>query len=106
MKRRPRPIDVLPLNAALNVVVDSAGCWRWQGTTDLDGYARIRVGKRWLRGHRYTYARCAGPIPTGLELDHLCRVRECVNPEHMEPVTRATNQARRGLPPFARVYVP
>lgn len=44
--------------------------------------------------HRYSYERAEGPVPAGLELDHLCRVRSCVNPEHLEPVTHRENMRR------------
>ncbi len=67
-----------------------SGCWLWQGTLDRDGYARFQYG----RGHRWAYQHFVGSIPQGLELDHLCRVRHCVNPEHLEPVTTRTNQLR------------
>jgi hypothetical protein len=71
-------------------------CWVWNGTIDGGGYGRLRLnGVKWL-AHRYTYEKHVGPIPTGLQIDHLCRNRACVNPNHLEPVTAQTN-LRRGL---------
>lgn len=72
------------------------GCWRWQGTIDPStGYGRIRILGRDVYAHRLAYEQVIGPIPEGLVIDHLCRVRSCVNPEHLEPVTRGEN-VRRG----------
>jgi hypothetical protein len=59
-----------------------------------DGYATVRVDGRMQKAHRVVYERVIGPIPDGLVIDHLCRVRECINPRHLEPVTRRTNSLR------------
>lgn len=66
-------------------------CIIWAGPTDKDGYGKASEGRL---AHRVVYVREVGPIPPGLELDHLCRVRNCVNPEHLEPVTHAENMRR------------
>lgn len=78
------------------------GCWIWQRELDTKGYGmyRLRGGKRVKRAHRWVYEQYRGPIPAGLELDHLCRVPACVNPDHLEPVTHAEN-VRRGMAPSA-----
>jgi hypothetical protein len=76
---------------------DSAtGCWEWQGSRSRSGYGRWRVGDKLQQAHRVLYEEFVGPIPDGLDLDHLCRNRACVNPGHMEPVTRQEN-CQRGL---------
>lgn len=69
------------------------GCWLW---TDFlaRGYGRISIGGRMVRAHRFAYELLVGPVPEGLEIDHLCRVRHCVNPAHLEPVTHAENLRR------------
>ena len=66
-------------------------CWGWDGNHNWKGYAQFdRSG-----AHRYAYELHVGPIPEGLQLDHLCRNRWCINPEHLEPVTNQEN-SRRG----------
>lgn len=71
-------------------------CWLWTGAT-LTGYGRFKVGGGDLMtlAHRYAYTLMVGPIPEGLTIDHLCRVTNCVNPDHLEPVTMAENTARK-----------
>lgn len=76
------------------------GCWQWTAALSTEGYARftdLTSDGRYtcVYGHRWAYTHFVGPIPDGLELDHLCRNRGCVNPEHLEPVTRSVN-LRRG----------
>ena len=75
----------------------STGCWYWLGST-TSGYGRVRAGGRDRLAHIVTYEIEVGPIPPGLELDHLCRQRSCRNPAHLEPVTRSIN-VLRGLGP-------
>jgi hypothetical protein len=73
-------------------------CWIWQRGTDKHGYGRTTRDKRTVLAHRAVYEECRGPIPTGLELDHLCRVTSCVNPSHLEAVTHRINMLRGGGP--------
>ena len=68
-------------------------CWQWTASRDRDGYGRFLVGKN-LHAHRLAYETLVGPIPDGLESDHLCRNRPCVCPAHIEPVTHAVNKQR------------
>ncbi|MCA8251801.1 HNH endonuclease [Burkholderia sp. AU31624] len=67
------------------------GCWIWTGSCDRDGYGKFR---RTQIAHRAIYKWAKGPIPAGMELDHLCRMRCCVNPNHLEPVTTRENMIR------------
>lgn len=70
-------------------------CWLWVAATDRDGYGVFRVSAgRMAAAHRYAYELAHGAVPQGLQLDHLCRVRSCVNPAHLEPVTSGENQRR------------
>lgn len=76
-------------------VVTPGGCWRWIGTRTPEGYGQIRVAVGEVAyAHRVAYELLVGPIPEGLHIDHLCRVRACVNPAHLEPVTQAENNRR------------
>jgi len=79
--------------------VDKAGadgCWLWIASTTAAGYGQLSVGTTMRYAHRLSYEWLIGPIPAGLDLDHTCRTRRCVNPDHLEPVTRSENN-RRGL---------
>ena len=82
------------------------GCWLYTGCLHASGYGLLSAGGRkspLLRAHRVSYELHVGPIPGGMHLDHLCRVRNCVNPTHLEPVTQAENNRRAGE---ARTHCP
>jgi hypothetical protein len=71
------------------------GCWLWTGSKDQNGYGMVRVPDIGVRRvHRIAYEHLVGPIPDGLQTDHLCRVRACANPAHLEPVTPRVNTHR------------
>jgi hypothetical protein len=73
------------------------GCWQWLLNMSSRGYGRIWADGRRHTAHRYVYEHFHGPIPEGLELDHLCRNKLCVNPDHLEPVTHIENVRRGAL---------
>jgi len=92
---------------------NASGCWLWTATLNNKGYGMIGVGGQMRLAHRAAYELLVGPIPEGLDLDHLCHNadescaggtpcghRRCINPAHLEPATRSVN-ARRG-----RAYSP
>jgi hypothetical protein len=80
--------------------VDDAGCWIWQRAMNHDGYGQLSGGKKSegtftsVKAHRWFYEHFVGPIPEGMTIDHLCCVRACVNPDHLEVVTHAENCRR------------
>lgn len=93
-----------PLIDRLAAMVDFTsspdGCWLWTGVRDRGGYGQTTVKGKTKNAHRTVYKAVVGPIADELQIDHLCRVRHCVNPDHLEPVTPLENW-RRGLAPSA-----
>lgn len=87
-----------------SVVVDENGCWLWQKYVKENGYGQIGSGGSQY-AHRVAYEAWKGPIPDGLTLDHLCRVRHCCNPDHLEPVTHQVNNLRGEGPAAIRAAV-
>src|SRR5215207_9829672 len=69
-------------------------CWMWAGSRQSKGYGQVRREGRNLLAHRAAYEAVNGPIPEGLELDHLCRNRLCYRPTHLEAVTHQVNVLR------------
>lgn len=102
-RKRELPPGMVPLEPGSQVgwVVDLVtGCWDWAGFVNAGGYGLANTGsraegtKRSILAHRLLYERRHGAIPAEKELDHLCRNRRCVNPDHMEVVTRLVNVIR------------
>lgn len=81
---------------------DTTACWLWTGATDGAGYGRFWVDerRRAAAAHRVAYELLVGPITPGLTLDHLCRVKGCVNPAHLEQCTAGENARRAPSAPY------
>jgi hypothetical protein len=90
------PAELIPRIMSHISPEPNSGCWLWTGAINRQGYAQTTRGRgRSLRAHRLMFEETHGKIPPGMVLDHICRVRCCVNPDHLEPVTQAEN-VRRG----------
>lgn len=80
------------------------GCLEWTGRLDREGYGTVWIKAglpkpRLCAAHRVSYEVFVGPIPEGLQIDHLCRNRRCINPQHLEPVTGRVNTRRSPFTP-------
>lgn len=81
-------------------VKHTPGCIEWDGAIDANGYGRKNVKDKWCAAHRLAWEKVNGKIPDDLQIDHVCRNRKCVNPNHLELVTRKEN-ILRGIGPTA-----
>lgn len=79
-------------------------CWIWAASKNRDGYGLFFNGSKAVGAHRWAYENQFGPISKGLELDHLCRNRSCVNPSHLEPVSSLENTKRSPIHYGARTH--
>ena len=77
-----------------NKVEKTPSCWNWIAGLRGNGYGRFTINGESITAHRFSYELIRGPIPIGLQLDHLCRNIRCVNPDHLEPVTCRENLLR------------
>ena len=86
--------DQNPIVRFMEKVIDGADdCWEWIGAKGPSGYSHFNDGGRYVYGHRWAYEHWIGPIPEGMEIDHACHNRACVNPIHLRPVTHKENQS-------------
>jgi hypothetical protein len=92
------PNATAPARFAAKVREDENGCLRWQGYIDRDGYGKFWDGEKITYAHRVAHELFIGPIPDGYEVDHLCRVRDCVQWRHLEAVPPQVNNARSTSP--------
>lgn len=79
----------------------NSGCWLWIACCNGNGYGRIRVDGKTVPVHRFVYELFHEKVPAHLDMDHLCRVPRCVNPNHLEPVTHRINTLRGNSPSAA-----
>jgi hypothetical protein len=94
-----KPLGRGPSGTALerfhaNVCIADDGCWNWLAATSANGYSTFKAGGRQTSGHRWAYEQFVGPISAGLQIDHLCSNKRCVNPNHLEAVTPSVNTQR------------
>ncbi len=89
--------DVFDYLSARIVVDTDTKCWLWRGARSR-GYARAKFNRAPVYAHRLSWGAFVGDVPHGMQLDHLCRVRECVNQTHLEPVTARENTHRSSNP--------
>jgi hypothetical protein len=88
------------------IPIPFSGCWVWNGATGGRwGYGKIRRGNTSYNAHRLAYVAAKGPIGEGLQIDHLCRVPGCINPDHLEAVTPRQNVMRGRAPAKAAISV-
>jgi hypothetical protein len=80
-------------------VTSDGDCWRFTSNINTAGYGMFRIGKKKYLAHRVSFTALVTTIPDGLTLDHLCRNRACVNPDHLDPVPIGVNTARAARPP-------
>jgi site-specific DNA-cytosine methylase len=76
-------------------VIETNGCWRWTRAKTTAGYGHFHVFNRYYQAHRLVYTLLRGAVTTA-HMDHLCRNRACVNPDHLEPVSHRENVRRGG----------
>jgi len=76
------------------ISISKKGCWIWTGFCNARGYGVIRRNNKLIFAHRLSYLLMIGKVPKGLELDHLCRIKSCCNPKHLEAVTHRENVLR------------
>lgn len=95
--------ETLPHHIRRNIGPGDQGCWVWLKSRSRDGYGWASLNNKTFQAHRLVFELMRGQVPDGLVLDHICRVRHCVNPAHLEPVTPRENLVRSELTPAGMV---
>lgn len=104
-RRGSKHLDGVPINHAVGgtmaaeerfwtFVQRTETCWLWTGSLDWSGYGHFWRSGTLMLAHRWAYEHFTGEVPKGYQIDHLCRVRHCVNPSHLEAVTPSINVQR------------
>lgn len=93
---------VQPLFERVFKKVEVADCWYWLGTIQPNGYGKININGQNKLAHRFMWTYLVGPIPKDYQIDHLCKVKSCVNPDHLQPVTSQENIRRSSVAVAAR----
>ena len=78
-----------------NCIEKVGGCWNWKGSIAMNGYGKLKFGKKYWSAHRLSYFLTHGKLTEGLTIDHLCHNKRCVNPDHLEEVPFKINAQRR-----------
>lgn len=93
-----QPLPLVPRFMKFVMPEPNSGCWLWMGAINKQtGYGAFGKRRKVYSAHRISYEIHKGEIPAGLEIDHLCRVRCCVNPDHLEAVTSRENTLRGSI---------
>lgn len=102
MKARPIEVTLARFHSSY-IPEPESGCWIWTRHCNKFGYAYFNVGRKHYRAHRWIWEQLHGPIPKALQCDHLCRVRCCVNPDHIRLVTSRENTLAGISPPAINI---
>ena len=95
--------SALPANMQAKIRIDGS-CWVWTGARNRKGYGSVSNGKNGsMLAHRKAYEAAYGPIAEGMTIDHICEVKACVNPAHLQQMTRTLNVEMRGVRAEARL---
>lgn len=84
----------------------NSGCWLWTACVNSDGYGCFRINDKLVLAHRLSYQAHKESIPDGLQIDHICRVRSCVNPFHLNVVTNKQNHYRSPIQNINKTHCP
>src|SRR3990172_1573523 len=99
--------NIQPLEAILNrYTTDEKGCWLWTGALSNNGYGVLVHRRKKYYAHRFFYEKLVGPFVQALDIDHICRNRGRVNPQHLQPVSREENVARSPIHNGSKTHCP
>lgn len=94
MRIKPYPIVDPKIRFNKKYFIDAKGCWMWQGAISENGYGKFSIRGKDIYAHRFSYETFKGPIQEGYVIDHMCLVKSCCNPEHLDVTIQAENVYR------------